>query len=79
MKRWNSNLGFRISVVAGSVIVAVGLALSSAPSGAIGADDDALWKPFLTESDFHKLVENETKAAQDELARPKPDAKKIRG
>ena len=79
MRRLNSKPGFRISVVTGSVIVAVGLSLSSTPSDAIGADNDALWKPFLTEGDFHKLIESEAKAAQDELAKPKPDAKKIRG
>jgi hypothetical protein len=62
-----------------SVIMAVGLMPLSVPSTAIGADDDALWKPFLTENDFHKLIESEARAAQDELAKPKPDAKRVRG
>jgi hypothetical protein len=74
-----SEFGFRISIVLGSVFFVVSLALTAAHSSAIGADDDALWKPFLAESDFHKLVENEVKAVQDELAKPKVDAKKIRG
>jgi len=79
MKLSIADVGFRISLVGASLVLAVILGLPAAHRSAIGADDDALWKPFLAESDFHKLVENEVKAVQDELNKPKVDAKKIRG
>ena len=53
--------------------------LAVKPAAVSGADDDALWKPFLAESDFNKIVEGEVKLIQDEMKNPKADAKKIRG
>lgn len=68
-----------------SVLAASGLVLLAGTMAIMtthsvnGADEDSHWKPFLTESDFNMLVESEVKAIQDELGKPKADAKKIRG
>jgi hypothetical protein len=53
--------------------------LAVKPAAVSGADDDALWKPFLAESDFNKIVESEVKLIQDEMKKPKADTHKIRG
>src|SRR5437879_5581062 len=49
------------------------------PTTVTGADDDSLWKPFLSTDDFNKLVESEVKTIRDELNKPKADAHKIKG
>ena len=53
--------------------------LALKPASAIGADDDSLWKPFLSADDFNKLVESEAKLIREELSKPKADAHKIKG
>lgn len=70
-----------VKVGAASVVVMlVGTVTLLTTHGSVnGADDDSLWKPFLTENDFNTLVESEVKAIQDELAKSKADDKKIRG
>jgi hypothetical protein len=75
----NAKSEMRISFVCALVFLAGTLALAMNHAAAIGADDDSLWKPFLSDEDFAKLVQSEVKAIQDELAKPKPDEKKIRG
>jgi hypothetical protein len=62
----------------GGVLLAM-MALGIKPTAVSGADDDSLWKPFLTTDEFNKLAEGEVKIIQDELNKPKPDAHKIRG
>jgi hypothetical protein len=64
----------------GTVVVLLGIvALASKPAIVSGADDDALWKPFLSADDFNKLIESEIKTIHDELSKPKPDAHKVKG
>ena len=64
----------------GTLAVLIGIIpLGRRPAFVNGADDDSLWKPFLSESDFDKLVESEVKIIQDESKKPKADAHKIRG
>ncbi len=53
--------------------------LAIKPASVTGADDDSLWKPFLSGDDFNKLVESEVKTIRDELNKPKADAHKIKG
>jgi gas vesicle protein len=62
----------------GAAVMAI-VALGLRPTTVSGADDDALWKPFLTAEDFGKLMENEIKTIHDELSKPKPDAHKVKG
>jgi len=73
------NSATRTLLASGVVLLGGTLALVMNHGSAIGADDDSLWKPFLTGGDFNKLVEDEVKAIQDELAKPKVDSKKVRG
>jgi hypothetical protein len=69
----------RVWAASGLVLLAGTLAILTTSGPVIGADDDAIWKPFLAETDFNKLVESEVKSIQDDLSKPKADAKKVRG
>jgi len=69
----------RVWAASGLVLLGGILAVWTPSSSVIGADEDALWKPFLAESDYSKLLESEVKAIQEELGKPKVDAKKVRG
>lgn len=66
-------------LAAASTVLALGAWFLAPPGRSASADNDMLWKPFLSADWLTKLVEDENKIIQDELAKGKPDDKKIRG
>ena len=74
MNKLAAMLGLGVSAAAIAITT-----LGFRPTTVSGADDDSLWKPFLSTDDFNKLVESEVKTIRDELNKPKADAHKIKG
>ncbi len=52
--------------------------LVAAGNGSAAGDKDGLWKPFLTEAELSKIIDDEVQIIQKEFAKPKPDEKRVR-